>query len=177
MNSIPNNAPSVKPVTPSPGFPPIESNYTMCPNMFFDRVVGYYEPCVVNVVAILIRETLGWLNQHTGARKIEAELPLSAFVRHGMSQESARKGLRLAAAAGLILKTEQASPKDPARYALRWEDPKTQQQAIKDERRAFQAKRTRSGGLKDTFSRRITPGGRVLKSSTLKTSPLKSRVL
>ena len=161
----------------SQGFPPIESNYTMCPNMFFDRVVGFYEPCVVNVVAILIRETLGWLNQHTGTRKVEAELPLSAFVKHGMSQESARKGLRLAAEAGLILKTEQASPKDPARYALRWEDPKTQQQAIKDERRAFQAKRTRAGGLRDTLSKRDAPQNRVLKSSTPISSSQEVRVL
>ena len=161
----------------SSGFPPIESNYTMCPNMFFDRVVGFYEPCVVNVVAILIRETLGWLNQHTGTRKVEAELPLSAFVKHGMSQESARKGLKLAAEAGLILKTEQASPKDPARYALRWEDPKTQQQAIKDDRRAFQAKWTRAGGLRDTLSKRDVPQNRVIKSSTLKSSSQEVRVL
>ena len=102
---------------------------------------------------------------------------MSAFVQHGMSQESARKGLKLAADAGLILKTEQASPKDPARYALRWEDPKTQKQAIKDERRAFQAKRTRAGGLRDTLSKRVTPQNRVLKSSTLKSSTQEVRVL
>lgn len=135
------------------GFPAIEANYTMCPNMFFDRIVGFFEPCVVNVVAILIRETLGWRNQHTGTRKIEAEVALSTFVRHGMSQESARKGLRLATEAGLIIRTEPPSPKDPARYALRWEDPATQKQAIKEERQAFRARRTKAGGLRDRFSK------------------------
>ena len=154
------------------GFPPLDANYTMCPNVFFDRIVGFHEPCVVNVVAILIRETLGWLNQHGRGRKIEAELPLSTFVKHGLSQETARKGLRLAAAAGFIIKTEVPSPKDPARYALRWEDPKVQKDAIKEERRALQARRTKSGGLRDNFTKKT-----VLKSRVLKSSTLKSRVL
>jgi len=159
------------------GFPPLDANYTMCPNVFFDRIVGFHEPCVVNVVAILIRETLGWLNQHGRGRKIEAELPLSTFVKHGLSQETARKGLRLAAAAGFIIKTEVPSPKDPARYALRWEDPKVQKDAIKEERRALQARRTKSGGLRDNFTKKTVLKSRVLKSSTLKSRVLKSRVL
>ena len=156
------------------GFPPLDANYTMCPNVFFDRIVGFHEPCVVNVVAILIRETLGWLNQHGRGRKIEAELPLSTFVKHGLSQETARKGLRLAAAAGFIIKTEVPSPKDPARYALRWEDPKVQKDAIKEERRALQARRTKSGGLRDNFTKKTVLKSRVLKSSTLKSRVLKS---
>ena len=156
------------------GFPPLDANYTMCPNVFFDRIVGFHEPCVVNVVAILIRETLGWLNQYGRGRKIEAELPLSTFVKHGLSQETARKGLRLAAAAGFIIKTEVPSPKDPARYALRWEDPKVQKDAIKEERRALQARRTKSGGLRDNFTKKTVLKSRVLKSSTLKSRVLKS---
>jgi hypothetical protein len=137
------------------GFDPPDANFTPTPNQFFDRVVGRHEPCVVTVVAILIRATLGWRSAVTGGRRIEADLPLSEFVRRGLSQESARKGLRLAEEAGFIRKTAPAGPRDPARYALRWADAKRQDEAIKMERRALGEKR------------------RVLKSSTLKSSTLK----
>ena len=125
------------------GFKSLRANFTAVPNQFFDRVVGHYHPCVERVIAILIRSTLGWEDPDTGERRLEAELALSDFVRPQLCESSARKGIAGAIEAGFITQTMAATTRQPARYALRWEDAKAQAQALTRQRRAHQtAKRT-----------------------------------
>ena len=132
-----------------PGFTPLKANYTQTPNQFFDKVVGHYHPCVVSVVAILIRSTLGWEDPDTGERLIEADLPLSAFVRPELSEQSARRGIAGAIEAGFIVQTQEAGPRRPARYALRWDDADAQKRAIAKQRAAQKVgrKTTRRGTI------------------------------
>ena len=137
MNTIPTITPNINPASPSfSGFKPLSSNFTNCPNQFFEKVVGHYQSCVVTVVAILIRSTLGWADADTKDRRIEAGLALSAFVRPELSETSARKGLAGAIEAGFIIQTQKPTNKQPARYALRWDDPEQQARAIAKQRRA-----------------------------------------
>lgn len=119
-----------------PGFRSLSANFTPTPNQFFDQVLGHYPLRVVTVVGILIRSTLGWSDEVTGERRIEAELPLSAFIRPELSENSARQGLREAIAAGLVVETARHTNRDGTRYALRWADPDAQRQAIERQRRA-----------------------------------------
>lgn len=118
------------------GFRSLSANFTPTPNQFFDEVLGHYPYCVVAVVGILIRSTLGWEDPDTGERRIESELPLSAFIRPELSESSARRGLSEAMTARLIVRTASSSSREGARYALRWTDDEAQQRAINRARRA-----------------------------------------
>ena len=117
------------------GFKAISANFTPAPNQFFDEVLGHYPCRVVTVVGILIRSTLGWEDPDTGDRRIEAELPLSSFIRPDLCESSARKGLAEAIEAGLIVRTAAASSRDGARYALRWADGAALERALAKSRR------------------------------------------
>ncbi len=128
-----------------PGFKSLTANFTTVPNQYFDRIVGHYHPCVERVVAILIRSTLGWEDPDTGERRLEAELPLSAFVRPELSQSSARRGLAGAIEAGFLVCTMEATTREPARYALRWADAEAQKSAIVRQRKAHGQTRRRGG--------------------------------
>lgn len=118
------------------GFRPLQANFTPTPNQFFDDILGHYPSRVVTVVGILIRSTVGWRDDVTGDRRVEVELPLSAFIRPELCEASARRGLAEAIAAGFIVRTAPATAKESARYALRWADGEAQRQAIERERRA-----------------------------------------
>lgn len=119
-----------------PGFDPPSANFTPAPNQYFDRVLGHYPLRVVTVVGILIRETLGWRDSITGEKRVEAQLPLSAFVRSELSLSSARAGLREAIAAGFVIETAEATNRDGARYALKWANTEQLTEAIARHRRA-----------------------------------------
>lgn len=146
-------------MTTFPGFRALSANFTATPNQFFDRVVGHYHPCVVTVVAVLIRSTLGWADPDTGERRQEAELALSAFVRPELSESSARKGLAQAIEAGFIVCTMEPTNKQPARYALRWEDPAQQRRAIAQQRRAHGPVRRRGVPVQAPKWRKAPPRG------------------
>lgn len=118
------------------GFKSLSANFTLTPNQFFDRIVGHYQPCVVSVVAILIRSTLGWEDPDTGDRRVEAELPMTAFIRPELSENSVRRGLAGAVEAGFVVQTVPSGPRQTARYALRWEDADAQERAIRKQRAA-----------------------------------------
>ena len=117
------------------GFKTISANFTPAPNQFFDEVLGHYPCRVVTVVGILIRSTLGWEDPDTGDRRIEAELPLSSFIRSDLCENSARRGLAEAIVAGLIVRTVSASSREGARYALRWADGAALERALEKSRR------------------------------------------
>ena len=117
------------------GFRSLSANFTPTPNQFFDEVLGHYPSRVVTVVGILIRSTLGWEDPDTGERRVEAELPLSSFIRPDLCENSARRGLTEAIAAGLIVRTVAANSREGARYALRWTDGAALERALKKSRR------------------------------------------
>lgn len=114
------------------GFQRLEANFTPTPNQFFDEVIrGDYPKCVIVIVAVLIRETLGWQDNVTGERRIEAELALSQITeKGGLSINSARQGIREAIAAGFVVETASHDNRHGARYALRWADTERQKEAI-----------------------------------------------
>lgn len=139
-----------KPVPPRPsfgGFRSLKANFTAVPNQYFDRVVGHYHPCVERVVGILIRATLGWEDPDTGERRLEAELALKDFVRPELSECSARRGIAGAIEAGFVICTLEATTREPARYALRWEDTAAQRSAITRQRKAHGTARRRGGSV------------------------------
>ena len=122
------------------GFAPLEANFTPTPNQFFDTVIqGDFPKCVIVVVAVLIRETVGWRDPVTGERRIEAELPLQRIAEKGnLSINSAREGVRKAIEVGFVIETACHDNRHGARYALRWEDTDRQKEAIARTRRAIQ---------------------------------------
>ena len=114
------------------GFQRLEANFTPTPNQFFDEIIrGDYPKCVIVIVAVLIRETLGWQDSVTGERRIEAELALSQITeKSALSINSARQGIREAIAAGFVIETASHDNRHGARYALRWADTERQKEAI-----------------------------------------------
>lgn len=167
-----------------PGFKPLSANFTTTPNQFFDSVVGHYHPCVVTVIAILIRSTLGWADPDTGERRLEAELPLPAFVRPELSESSARKGIAGAIEAGFIIQTQAATNKQAARYALKWQDAEAQKQAIGKQRRAHKTTRRKGVAVMEPKWGKRMRGATVapltvtpLDSTPLTVTPPNSRLL
>ncbi len=155
------------------GFKAISANFTPAPNQFFDEVLGHYPCRVVTVVGILIRSTLGWEDPDTGDRRIEAELPLSSFIRPDLCESSARKGLAEAMGAGLIVRTAAASSRDGARYALRWADGAALERALAKSRRMHGTESpvrpaTENRGLKNTP---LDESGRGVHFGGLKNTP------
>ena len=134
------------------GFAPLTGNFTLTPNQFFDQIL-YEEDCVVKVVGLLIRETLGWEDPRTKARRVEASLPMSAFSQRGLSRNSVRKGLDLALQRGYIVKTAEETSRTPARYALRWEDSEGQAEAVRRERLAGEERGSKNDPVKFCASR------------------------
>jgi hypothetical protein len=120
------------------GFQPLEANFTPTPNQFFDEVIrGDYPKCVIVVVAVLIRQTLGWQDAVTGERRIETELALSQIAeKSGLSINSARQGIREAIAAGFVVETASHDNRHGARYAIRWTDTDRQKEAVTRQRLA-----------------------------------------
>ncbi len=129
------------------GFAPLTGNFTLTPNQFFDQIL-YEEDCVVKVVGLLIRETLGWEDPRTKARRVEASLPMSAFSQRGLSRNSVRKGLDLALQRGYIVKTAEETSRTSARYALRWEDQAGQAEAVRRERLASEERGSKNDPVK-----------------------------
>lgn len=134
------------------GFAPLTGNFTLTPNQFFDQIL-YEEDCVVKVVGLLIRETLGWEDPRTKARRVEASLPMSAFTQRGLSRNSVRKGLDLALQRGYIVKTAEETSRTPARYALRWEDQEGQAEAVRRERLGGEERGSKNDPVKFCASR------------------------
>ncbi len=134
------------------GFAPLTGNFTLTPNQFFDQIL-YEEDCVVKVVGLLIRETLGWEDPRTKSRRVEASLPMSAFAQRGLSRNSVRKGLDLALQRGYIVKTAEETSRTSARYALRWEDEAGQAEAVRRERLAGEERGSKNDPVKFCASR------------------------
>ena len=83
------------------GFKPIEGNFTMTPNQFFD-VVLREKRCVIQVVGLVIRKTLGWQDEY-GNRKTQEAVSYKEFVVElGMSKSTVAEGVKIALAKGYL---------------------------------------------------------------------------
>lgn len=110
---------------PGGGFP-----FTMVPNQFLDEIVPFEKPCVVKVVCLILRRTLGWIDQ-TGQRRQQDQVAYSEFAREmNMSTQAVADGLKIALDKGYIVRVKAGTMRDSASgnpeaacYSLRWHSP------------------------------------------------------
>ncbi len=98
--------------------------FTMVPNQFLDEIVPYEKPCVVKVVGLILRRTLGWIDQR-GQRRQQDRVSYSEFAREmNMSLQAVSDGLKTALDRGYILRVKPGgvfgSNPEAAWYSLRW---------------------------------------------------------
>lgn len=105
-------------------------SFTMVPNQFLDEIVPIEKPCVVKVVCLVLRRTLGWIDQ-TGQRRQQNQVAYSEFAREmNMSTQAVADGLRIALEKGYIVRVRAGTMRDAtsgnpeaASYGLRWMSP------------------------------------------------------
>jgi hypothetical protein len=104
--------------------------FTMVPNQFLDEIVPFEKPCVVKVVCLVLRRTLGWIDQ-TGQRRQQDQVAYSEFAREmNMSTQAVADGLKIALEKGYIVRVKAGTMRDAtsgnpeaAWYGLRWLSP------------------------------------------------------
>src|SRR5438045_6058884 len=80
--------------------------FTMIPNQFLDEIVPFEKPCVTKVVCLILRRTLGWLDEK-GQRRTQDQVSYSEFAREmNMSTQAVADGLRLALEKGYIVRVK-----------------------------------------------------------------------
>lgn len=105
-------------------------SFTMVPNQFLDEIVPIEKPCVVKVVCLVLRRTLGWVDQ-TGQRRQQNQVAYSEFAREmNMSTQAVADGLKIALEKGYIVRVKAGTMRDAASgnpeaasYGLRWLSP------------------------------------------------------
>jgi hypothetical protein len=105
-------------------------SFTMVPNQFLDEIVPFEKPCVVKVVCLILRRTLGWIDQ-TGHRRQQDQVAYSEFAREmNMSTQAVADGLKIALDKGYIIRVKAGTMRDAtsgnpeaACYSLRWISP------------------------------------------------------
>lgn len=105
-------------------------SFTMVPNQFLDEIVPIEKPCVVKVVCLVLRRTLGWIDQ-TGQRRQQNQVAYSEFAREmNMSTQAVADGLKIAIEKGYIVRVKAGTMRDAisgnpeaASYGLRWMSP------------------------------------------------------
>jgi hypothetical protein len=105
-------------------------SFTMVPNQFLDEIVPFEKPCVVKVVCLILRRTLGWVDQ-TGQRRQQDQVAYSEFAREmNMSTQAVADGLKIALDKGYIIRVKAGTMRDAtsgnpeaACYSLRWISP------------------------------------------------------
>jgi hypothetical protein len=98
--------------------------FTMVPNQFLDEIVPYEKPCVVKVVGLILRRTLGWVDEK-GQRRQQDQVSYSEFAREmNMSLQAVADGLKIALEKGYILRVKPGAmhggTPEGAWYSLRW---------------------------------------------------------
>lgn len=98
--------------------------FTMVPNQFLDEIVPYEKPCVVKVVGLILRRTLGWVDEK-GQRRQQDQVSYSEFAREmNMSLQAVADGLKIALEKGYILRVKPGAMRggtpEGAWYSLCW---------------------------------------------------------
>jgi hypothetical protein len=110
------------------GFEPLKSNYVFCPNQFFDVCLKSKSRGMVRIVAYIIRQTLGWLDEN--GQPINETVKVSyrdLIEKAGVSRGAIGKALQQAVACGFLecIVDGQANAKgqtsQTAQYTLRWD--------------------------------------------------------
>jgi hypothetical protein len=105
-------------------------SFTMVPNQFLDEIVPFEKPCVVKVVCLILRRTLGWIDPN-GQRRQQDQVAYSEFAREmNMSTQAVADGLKIALDKGYIVRLKAGTMRDAtsgnpeaACYSLRWINP------------------------------------------------------
>lgn len=105
-------------------------SFTMFPNQFLDEIVPFEKPCVFKVVCLILRRTLGWIDQD-GQRRQQDQIAYSEFAREmNMSTQAVADGLKIALDKGYIIRVKAGTMRDAtsgnpeaACYSLRWSSP------------------------------------------------------
>ena len=103
--------------------------FTMVPNQFLDEIVPFEKPCVTKVVCLILRRTLGWIDEY-GKRRTQDQVAYSEFAREmNMSTQAVADGLKAALEKGYIVRVKPGTLKgngngtpEGAWYSLRWEN-------------------------------------------------------
>ena len=103
--------------------------FTMVPNQFLDEIVPNEKPCVIKVVCLILRRTIGWLDEH-GHRRTQEQVAYSEFVREmNMSTQAVADGLKIALKKGYIVRVKpgtsynaRGGAGEGAWYSLRWQN-------------------------------------------------------
>src|SRR5436190_436651 len=109
----------------------------MVPNQFLDEVVPNEKPCVVKVVCLILRRTLGWIDEK-GQRRQQEQVAYTEFAREmNMSIQAVADGLRIALEKGYIVRLKQGSSLtgEGAWYSLRWAEVESEKQSQQESKK------------------------------------------
>ncbi len=109
------------------GFEPIYSNYVFCPNQFFDICLKSNSRGMVRIVAYMIRQTLGWLDENGEPVQQTVKVSYNNLIRKaGVSRGAIAEALQRAVAMGFLDCHTSARPDQrglvgqSAEYTLKW---------------------------------------------------------
>lgn len=110
------------------GFEPLHSNYVYCPNQFFDVCLKSNSRGMVRIVAYILRQTLGWLDEN--GEPIHQTVKVSyrdLIEKAGVSRGAIADALQRAVALGFLECHQTGKAKgrnssgQTAAYTLRWD--------------------------------------------------------
>jgi hypothetical protein len=108
--------------------------FTMVPNQFLDEIVPFEKPCVTKVVCLVLRRTLGWVDER-GQRRQQEQVAYSEFAREmNMSVQAVADGIKTALEKGYLVRVKNGSIKtgEGAWYSLRWSETDSDNQTAAD---------------------------------------------
>jgi hypothetical protein len=108
--------------------------FTMVPNQFLDEIVPFEKPCVTKVVCLVLRRTLGWVDER-GQRRQQEQVAYSEFAREmNMSVQAVADGVKTALEKGYLVRVKNGSIKtgEGAWYSLRWSETDSESQTPPD---------------------------------------------
>lgn len=123
-----NNADNQASVSSSfKGFEPLNSNYVYCPNQFFDICLKSNSRGMIRIVAYMIRQTLGWLDENGEPVQHTVKVSYNDLIRKaGVSRGAIAEALQRAVAMGFLDCHTSARPDQrglvgqSAEYTLKW---------------------------------------------------------
>ena len=94
-----------------PGFEPLTGNFLYCPNQFLDICLPNSSRGTARIVAYVLRQTLGWLDEDGNPINERVRVSYSDFVKKaGVSKGSIHAAVNEAIAAGYLVQCEIGAP-------------------------------------------------------------------
>ncbi len=110
------------------GFEPLNANYVYCPNQFFDVCLKSNSRGMVRIVAYVLRQTLGWLDEHGQPVHNTVKVSYRDLVeKAGVSRGAIGPALQRAVQEGFIechvpgIPNSNNQAGQAAKYTLRWD--------------------------------------------------------